>query len=253
MSNRNPVHEHQPQTAAPFSWFRWFVAGVWAAFSLPTVILMGGFVGFASLAREADLSLLQVVLMTVFIWALPSIVVLTSALSTGVGLIAAAIAVALSSIRLMPMAMALMPVLRDGHRTPRWQLLAMSHFVAVTAWVFAMRTLPELPRPARVPYLAGFVCLVNTSVALVTAIAYLLVPQLPEIVAGALVMLTPVYFLLSMLSATRHVSDQLVMGFGLVLGPLFHVWAPGGDLLLSGIVGGSLAYGLARLLRGRRV
>ncbi|MDD7910679.1 AzlC family ABC transporter permease [Pseudovibrio exalbescens] len=222
----------------------WYFLGMRKALSLPTVILMGGFVGFASLAREADLSLLQVMLMTIFIWALPSIVVLTGALSTGVGLVTAAIAVALSSIRLMPMTVALMPVLRDGKRTPNWLLLIMSHFVAVTAWVFAMRTLPDMPRHARLPFFAGFVSFVNSSVAIVTAIAYLLVPQVPDIVAGALVMLTPIYFLISMWGAARVPSDHMAMIFGLILGPVFYLWFPGFDLLLSGFVGGTLAYGL---------
>jgi hypothetical protein len=42
-------------------------------------------------------------------------------------------------------------------------------------------------------------------------------------------------------------SDWLALAFGLALGPLMAAWQMGLDLLWTGIVAGSLAYGIHRL------
>lgn len=220
----------------------WFRQGAKGAFCLPTLILMMAFVGFTSLAREVGLTLGEVLMMSLLMWALPSIVVLTGAMSAGVGMIPAAIAVALSAVRLMPMTVALIPVLRDGKRTKLWQLFLVSHFVAVTAWVFAMRNLPDLPRAARLPFFAGFGSTVHFVVLCSTALFYIMLPVIPAPLAAGLVLLTPVYFMFSMYQASRTGGDRLALGLGLVLGPVFYLLFPGADLLLTGFVGGTVAF-----------
>ena len=55
----------------------------------------------------------------------------------GASLPAAFLTVALSSIRLMPMVAALIPEIRT-EKTPTWLLLLLSHFIAITAYVFTM-------------------------------------------------------------------------------------------------------------------
>ncbi|WP_349357308.1 AzlC family ABC transporter permease [Stappia sp.] len=227
----------------------WAFRGMRAAVSIPALILTAAFVGYAGLARESGLTLDQTLLMTGLVWALPSIVVLTGALTAGMGLVPAALAVALASVRLMPMTMALMPLVREEGKTPRWLLLVASHFVAVTAWVFAMRNVPDLPRPARLPFFLGFGGSLTTFVFCVTGLAYLVVERMPPMVAGALFMLTPVYFLCSLWGAARVSADKAAMLAGLVLGPVFFVVAPGLDLLWTGLVGGTLAYGATRFAR----
>jgi len=187
--------------------------------------------------------------MTGLVWALPSVVVLTGALTSGLGLIPAAIAVALASVRLMPMTVALIPLLKVEGRTPRWQLLLASHFVAVTAWVFAMRTLPDVPRSGRLPYFFGFAVTVACFVVSVTGIAYFMIERMPTMIAGALFLLTPVYFICSLWGAARIAADKVAMITGLVLGPVFYLHAPGLDLLWTGLIGGTLAYAAARYAR----
>jgi len=220
----------------------WMMRGARAAVSIPAFILTAAFVGYAGLARETGLSLGETLAMTGFIWALPSIVVLTGALSSGMGLIPAAIAVALASVRLMPMTMALMPMVKVPGKTKTWHLLLASHFVAVTAWVYAMKNLPDLPREGRLPFFIGFGGAVSSFVFVMTGIAYLSVERLPPLVAGALVLLTPVYFLCSLWGAAKIPADKAAMVAGLLLGPFFFVYLPGLDLLWTGLAGGSLAY-----------
>jgi predicted branched-subunit amino acid permease len=227
----------------------WMLRGARAAVSIPAFILTAAFVGYAGLARETGLTLLETLAMTGLVWALPSVVVLTGALSSGMGIIPAGIAVALASVRLMPMTMALMPLIKVPGKTKNWQLLLASHFVAVTAWVYAMKNLPDLPKEGRLPFFVGFGGSVSTFVFCMTGVAYLLVERMPDIVAGALFLLTPVYFLCSLWGASRLNADRVAMITGLVLGPLFFLYLPGLDLLWTGLVGGTIAYFATRIVR----
>ncbi len=236
---------------SPVTGSGWMLRGARAAVSIPALILTAAFVGYAGLARETGLSLAETLAMTGLIWALPSIVVLTGALSSGMGLIPAGIAVALASVRLMPMTMALMPLIKVPGKTRHWQLLLASHFVAVTAWVFAMKNLPDLPREGRLPFFVGFGSAVTGFVFCMTGISYLLVEQLPDLVAGALVLLTPVYFLCSLWGASRLSEDKVALVAGLVLGPVFFLNLPGLDLLWTGLAGGTLSYAGMRIVRRR--
>lgn len=233
----------------PVSARGWVLRGSRAAVSIPAFILTAAFIGFAGLARETGLTLAETLMMTGFVWALPSIVVLTGALSAGMGLIPAAIAVALASVRLMPMTMALMPLIKVPGKTKTWQLLIASHFVAVTAWVYAMKNLPDLPREGRLPFFVGFGGTVTSFVFCMTGIAYLTVERMPDMVAGALVLLTPVYFLCSLWGAAQLNADRVAMVAGLLLGPVFFLFLPGLDLLWTGLVGGTVAYLGTRIIR----
>src|SRR5688572_1542891 len=65
---------------------------------------------------------------------LPGMVVLVGAVLSGVGLLGTAFAVALSSVRLTPMVVSLVPELR-GSRTRKLTLYLLAHFIAITSWV----------------------------------------------------------------------------------------------------------------------
>ena len=69
---------------------------------------------------------------------------------------------------------------------------------------------------------------------------------------AAMLFLTPMSFLISTTRNCRVLSDWLALAFGLVLGPLLAAWQVGLDLLWTGIVGGSVAYGIYRLREARR-
>lgn len=228
----------------------WYLRGVRAAFSVPGLILATAFIGFAGLAREAGLTLAQAVVMTGVVWALPAQVVLVGAIMSGNSLGAATFAVALSSIRLTPMVVALVPEMR-GSRTPKWVLYLLSHFVAVTSWVLAMERLGSVPREARTTYYAGLgstLVLVNMGV---VTIVFLIAESLPPAVSAALLLLTPIYFLTSLWGSARERAGHVAMALGLVLGPVFHVLVPQFDLLAAGVIGGGVAYGFHRLSQRR--
>lgn len=121
--------------------------------------------------------------------------------------------------------------------------MALCHFVAVTAWVMAMEELRKIPRDMRTSYFAGIgMVLVGTN-AIVVAIVYSLSTSFPPIVFAALFMLTPMYFLTSLWRSARERAGQVAMISGIVLFPIFHHVTPGYDLLITGVLGGLIAFG----------
>ena len=229
---------------------QWFFRGVRGTFSTPAFVLMAATFGFGGLARASGFTLGQSVLMTGWIWALPSQVVLVGAIASGAGLLAAAIAVTLSAVRLLPMTVALMPILR-GPATPRLTLMLLSHFIAVTAWVEGMARLPKLPRAARVPYFAGFGATLVLLNMVTTGAGHAAAGALPPLLSAGLLMLTPAYFIITLTNAASTVAERAAMGLGLVMGPLAYFYLPGPDLLWSGLTAGTLAYLIDRGLRAR--
>ena len=228
----------------------WFLLGMRGIFSLPAIILMLSFVGFAAFTAEAKIPVEQVMFMTGMVWALPAKVILVGSMLSGAHIAAAFLAVTLSSVRMMPMVAALIPDIRD-RRTPTWLLLIVSHFVAITAWVFAMQKVRDVPRYGRVAFFAGFgITLTLVNIVLV-GLVYGAVSEFPPIVSGCLFFLTPVYFLTSIWISARHRVIYWALGIGLALGYAFAVVAPEYDILLAGLVGGTLAWWGERMLRRR--
>lgn len=220
-----------------------FLRGLSYVVSVPGAVLGASFFGFGAFARESGLDLTQTIFLS-GVFALPGQVVLADEMAAGASLAAAFLAVTLTAVRLLPMTVALMPVVRD-RRTPFWQQLVVSHLVAVTAWIVAMRDLPPMPREARMAFMAGMGAGLVPLVLLFAAGGHVVAGAVPAPLAAGLMFLTPLYFLMSMLAAAREGLDLMAITAGLVLGPVFFMATPGFDLLLTGLIGGTLAYGLA--------
>jgi predicted branched-subunit amino acid permease len=226
--------------------FHWFFKGVRGIASLPAIILMSAFVGFSGFAVEAGIPFGETVFMTGMVWALPGKVLLVGSILAGASLPAAFLTVTLSSIRLMPMVAALIPEIRHS-KTPTWLLLLLSHFIAVTAYVFTMERIRDVPREQRIAFFAGFGVTVTIANIILVAIIYSTVSSLPAMLAGALFFLTPVYFLTSIWASTRDRAGHIAMVVGLALIPAFHQIAPEFDILYTGVVGGTLAFLIDRV------
>lgn len=223
----------------------WYGRGLLRLFTLPALILMGAFTGFAGLARDAGLTIWQVEFMVLTIWALPSKVVLLGAITSGASLAAAFIAVSLSAVRLMPMTMALVPEMR-AEKTKGLTLYVLSHFIAVTAWVMSMETFKRVPRQYRTSYFAGIASALMSSNLLIVFLVFEVADSFPPLLDAALVFVTPLYFLCSLWGSARETSAHYAMIAGLALTPVFHMILPEGDILAAGLVGGIVAWLLAR-------
>lgn len=222
------------------------------ALGMPSVVLGASYIGFGSLVRESGLSVWLGLFSTLSGWALPGQIALVELYSVGASLIAISVAVGMTNARLMPMVITLMPLLRD-RAVPRWRYYLYSHLVAVTAWAVAMRRCPELPAAERLPYFLGFALTLWAVTLVATAVGFFLAGWVPEPVKLGLVFLNPIYFMLVFASDVRLRARVIALLLGAVLGPSIHRVAPDWSLLLSGLIGGTLAWGLDRWLRSRHV
>lgn len=231
--------------------WRWFWRGVAQVATIPSLILMFAFVGFAGLCRDAGFTLAETVFMAGTIWALPANVVLVGAVLSKASIVTAALSVALSSIRLLPMAVAILPEMRTP-RTRKLTLYLLSHFVAITAWVMALERFRVIPKTCRTAFFGGMGGTFLVVNLVLVAVTFEIADRLPPLLAAALIFITPLYFLFSLWGSARERESHLAMGIGLALTPVFHWLAPEMDILLTGITGGILAYGAGWLARRGR-
>jgi predicted branched-subunit amino acid permease len=225
-----------------------FLAGFVATWtSVFSYVLFGTYTGIGAIAHDFGFSVTWALFSTLLVWAGPAQVILISTLGAGASLIEVAIAVGLSSVRLLPMVVALLPLLKVP-ATRTWQLLLPAHFTAVSMWVEALRLLPQQPRENRIAFCNGLGCGYGLTACSATVTGFYLAASLPPLMSAALLFLTPVAFLMSTLRNSRMLVDRLALAFGLVLGPLFAWWQLGLDLMWSGTAAGTAAY-LAHRLR----
>jgi predicted branched-subunit amino acid permease len=237
------------QIAPPPSRLSLFTAlsGIRAAwFSVFAYVLFGTYIGIGALAHDFGFSLGWVMLSTALVWAGPAQVILISALGAGAAPFEVAVAVGLSGVRLLPMVVTLLPVIRTPE-TSLSRLLLPTHFTAVSVWVESMQLAPQLPRDQRVAFCTGLGSGFLTAALIATAAGFYLAGRLPWLLTAGLLFLTPMSFLVSAARNSRFLVDKLALALGLMIGPLLAYMAIDLDLLWTGIAGGSIAYLVHRI------
>jgi predicted branched-subunit amino acid permease len=207
-----------------------------------SLVLFATYLGIGALAHDTHFSLLWVLLSTLLVWAGPAQIILISMLGSGATAVQAAIAVTMSAIRLFPMVVSVLPMLRTP-QTKRRHLILATHFIAVTLWVECFRLLPQVPRERRIAFTHGLGCGLVTVCLTATTLGYGLAANLPKLFAAAILLLTPLAFLLSTARNCKQISDILALALGLALFPLVARLNTGVDILISGMAAGSIAYG----------
>jgi predicted branched-subunit amino acid permease len=208
-----------------------------------TLVLFATYTGIGALAHDTRFSLGWALASTALVWAGPAQIILISTLGSGATAVQAAIAVTVSAIRLFPMVVSVLPMLRTP-QTKRRQLILPTHFIAVTLWVECFRLLPQVPRARRIAFTNGLgVGLMSVCLA-ATAIGYGLAANLPQLFGAAILLLTPLAFLLSTARNCRQLADVVALALGLALFPLVSLLHTGVDILISGVSAGTVAYGV---------
>lgn len=224
--------------------------GFRAAFSVPGFVLFATSIGFGALARDLDVSFLETLTLAVIIYATPAQVVMIDQLARGAAVLTVAFSVSLTAVRLLPMTVTLMPLVRDETR-PLWMHVIAAHFCAITAWIEGHRRLPQLPKHLRLPFFIGIGSGLVVMTVSGSGTGHVLAGTLPGALSAALLFATPLYFLLSLIGNAHVLADRLAVALGALLGPALYILVPGLDLFLAGIIGGTIGH-LAARVRGRR-
>jgi predicted branched-subunit amino acid permease len=217
------------------------------------LVLIGTYVSLGALAHDLGFPSPWLAVSTILVWAAPAqVIVITALSSSGAGApVEVAIAVALSGIRLLPMVVALLPILKTP-TTRVIHLILPAHFTAVSMWIEALRLAPKLPHAARIPFVNGLgAAFIGASVG-AGVCGYYLASMLPALLVSALLFLTPMSFLSSAVRNSRVLSDRLALVIGLVMTPLLAWFEVGLDLLWTGVVGGTVAYAIHRVREATR-
>ena len=224
--------------------------GFRAAFSVPGFVLFATSIGFGALARDLDVSFLETLTLAVIIYATPAQVVMIDQLARGAAVLTVAFSVSLTAVRLLPMTVTLMPLVRDETR-PLWIHVIAAHFCAITAWIEGQRRLPQLPKHLRLPFFIGIGSGLVVMTVSGSGAGHVLAGTLPGALSAALLFATPLYFLLSLIGNAHVLADRLAVALGALSGPALYILVPGLDLFLAGIIGGTIGH-LAARVRGRR-
>jgi predicted branched-subunit amino acid permease len=245
MSQSAPHYHHLP-AGSPF------LGGLRAgASSVFAMVIFGSYVSIGAFAHDLGFSIVWLSVSTALVWAAPAQVIVIASLAAGTTAVEIAIAVTLSAIRLLPMVVSVLPVIKAPD-TPLRSLILPSHLTAISVWIETLRLSPDLPRPARIPFMNG-IGVIMMSLALLGGLAgHVLAAILPVVLVSAMQFLTPMSFLSSTVRNGRSLSERIAVVAGLVMAPALAWLDVGLDLLWAGIVGGTFAYAVHRLREARR-
>lgn len=223
-----------------------FALGVKSALSsILGLVLFGTFIGVGAFAHDTGFTLGWALASTVLIWAGPAQIILISTAHAGASLLESALAVTVSAIRLLPMVVSVLPLMRTPETKMR-QLALPAHFTAVTVWVESFRLLPHVPRDRRIAFVNGLGGGLVVLCCIAVTIGFGLAANLPPLLSAAILALTPLTFLLSTARNAHRLVDKLALAFGLALYPLVQLLHTGVDIMISGVTAGTLAYGVHR-------
>src|ERR1700738_1911167 len=224
-----------PSWKSPVRTFAWGLRSV--ASTVLTLVLFATYLGIGALAHDTHFSLGWALASTALVWAGPAQIILISTLGSGATIVQSAIAVTVTAIRLFPMVVSVIPLMRTP-QTKRRHLVLVAHFTAGTLWVECVRFLPQVPRELRIAFVHGLGCGLLVIGLCATIAGYGLAANLTQTFAAAILLLTPLAFLFSTARNSREIADVVALALGLMLYPLAALLNSGLDILLSGVVAG---------------
>ena len=216
-----------------------FIAGCRDAFGVPVAVLLAGMIGFGALGHASGLSLGVTTATSIFMYALPGQVVFVEMIALGASGFAIAVAAILTGARFLPMTLTLVPQIPKEDRSR--SLYATAHFISMTSWAVMMRDFGKISPERRNAYFTGFGLVCWSSGLPGTMIGYLLAGHVPTPITIGLVMLNPLFFLLSFTEVKAQVN-RLALLIGGISGPIVYSVSPSWSILICGLVGGSAAF-----------
>jgi predicted branched-subunit amino acid permease len=220
-----------------------FRLGVRFATGATIWVLFAGMLGVGALGKSEGFSAVYTVLGSFLIFAQPGQIVMMDMLVSGAAVVPIALAVALTSARFFAMGVSLFPLMHKRHRG--WRIVPASHMLSMTTWALAMRGFEGMPLRHRWYFYlgVGLPCWLVSVPA--TWLGYQMAGKVPEAITLTLVMLNPLFFLLTF-ADIKLVINRWAATFGALLMPVFYFIDSASSMLFTALVGGTLAYGLQR-------
>ncbi len=232
------------ERAESYDW-RGLADGVRGAVCLAGLVMGCSFIGFGAFLKSIGFGLIPGLFTISFIWALPGQVVFADMWRKDAELSVIALAVSVTAVRLLPIAIVVLSKARLKG-APRWPLFVVAHFTAVTIWLLTNQKIETIDPRRRLPWMMGLGVTLMTAMFGFTSAGYYLADSLPSALARTLVFFTPAFFMVTLVSGARWRFDYWSIALGAAIGPLATYLWPRFDLLIAGVVGGTVAFVLVR-------
>jgi predicted branched-subunit amino acid permease len=219
-----------------------FVKGLHAGVSLPPLLVLLGMIGYASLAKSLDFSLIETVLGAAGIYGLPGQVALLELYASGASALAVIIAASMANMRFLPMAISLMPIFERSGSFYKWRYIII-HLMSVNSWSYVLQNYPTITASQRFAFFCGFGAMCFSCGIAGTILGWTMAGSLPTEITLTLIFLNPAYFVF-LFCANRNRNVLISLAIGAVLGPLFHLITPEWGIPLCGLVAGSAGFWL---------
>ncbi|NBR39270.1 MAG: branched-chain amino acid ABC transporter permease, partial [Alphaproteobacteria bacterium] len=197
--------------------------------------------GFSVIAKEAGLNFWMVLATTASVWGLPGQVAFAGLYATGASLLLIFVAVALANMRMMLMVISGADILRlRDLNLPLWRRVLMMHFLAITSWTQIGYMQDRYTADQLVTYYTGFSLTIFSFGMTGTTIGFFFDDLIPPEILRIVIFVTPIYILLLIINA-RQTVNRIALVIGASLCPLLYFWIGNWSVLVSGLVGGTLA------------
>ena len=219
------------------------------AVGFPSITLLASMTGFGSLVHESDLPFAMAIAATVGIWGLPGQLALVEMHVAGLSAFFVILGVALANARFLPMVVSFMPLMNEAESKSRWDF-ALVQMLSINSWAAGLKRFPDIEKRFRRRYYVVFAVICMSAGTLGTVIGYFGVGLMPRPIALGLIFMNPLFFAV-LLAGVQSRPSMIALVVGAPLGVMFHLVAPDLDLLLTGVVGGTLAFLLNKRLNLR--
>ena len=219
------------------------------AVGFPSITLLASMTGFGSLVHESDLPFAMAIAATVGIWGLPGQLALVEMHVAGLSAFFVILGVALANARFLPMVVSFMPLMNEVGSKSRWDF-ALVQMLSINSWAAGLKRFPEIEKRLRRRYYIVFAVICMSAGTLGTVIGYFAVGLMPRPIALGLIFMNPLFFAV-LLAGGQSRPSMIALLVGAPLGLVFHLVVPDLDLLLTGVVGGTLAFLLNKRLNLR--
>jgi predicted branched-subunit amino acid permease len=224
-----------------------FARAIRDSLSLPAFILLTTMMGFGSLARVTGLSPDMAAAATVLIWGLPGQLAMVDLTASGHGVFSAVMACSLANARFLPMVVSFLPNISRGIRRPL-SLFVYAQLLSINSWAMCLKAFPGVDPDYRRFYYAVFAVSIMLAAVAGTLLGYHISGVLPRPMVLGFVFLSPLFFAL-VLSGVSDAPGRLSLLSGCLVMIVAHAWIPDLDLLVTGILGGSLGFFVGRRIQ----
>lgn len=227
-----------------------FLSGLKDSLGLPAIGLLAALTGYGVMAREAGLDLLVTLVSVATVWAMPPLMAFVELFAAGASPWIVLITMVAIGFRNLPMAVSAIPMIRERPGF-RWSHVLMAQLLSPTSWVQITVVGRRLKPADRMPYYVAFSLILLSCGMLGTWIGYAFTEGLHPAIGLSLLLLTPLFVMLTMATSPK-LSSRLALVIGGAGVPLFMLWDSELGLIVGGLVCGTLGFWLTRMVNRPR-